>query len=374
MDTGNTGVVEGRAGGRAAWEDVCRVPALVDLVDECLFVTDEALRIVLANRAFLEMFGKSALDEVAGATLGTVAACRIAAQHACCSAGMCSDCGWLQAVATCTPDKRGDKEFRILTCGGEALDFHVRVYAAKAIGATAPLYLCSLRDTFAKKRLRVLERTFFHDVMNLASGVRGLCEMLVDPDAQPEEGLLPMICESSQKLVEEIERLRTLRGAETGDLRTWVSDVSPAAVARAVVDRFREEAQSRHLHVVVQCDGPVADVKTDRDLLLIALGDLFRNAVEASSRGDRVVLGCAEEKERVVFSVCNPQPLSQEVRWHIFERSFTTKGTGRGVGAYRAKLIAERYLRGTAWFDSQEPEGTTFHLALPREAGCSRFT
>ena len=254
------------------------------------------------------------------------------------------------------------------------MEFQVRVYAAEAIGAPAPLYLCSLRDTFAEKRLRVLERTFFHDVMNLASGVRGLCVMLVDPDLRPEEGLTPMICESSQKLVEEIERLRTLRGAETGDLRTWVSEVSPSGVARAVVDRFREEAQSRHLQVIVQCDGPVSDVKADRDLLHIALGDLFRNAVEASSRGDRIEFRCAQEQERVVFSVCSPQPLSQEVRWHIFERSFTTKGAGRGVGAYRAKLIAERYLRGTVWFDSLEPEGTTFHLALPREAGCSRLT
>jgi signal transduction histidine kinase len=45
----------------------------------------------------------------------------------------------------------------------------------------------------------------------------------------------------------------------------------------------------------------------------------------------------------------------------VFQRSFSTKGTGRGLGTYSIKLLTERYLGGRVWFESAEGHGTTFH-------------
>ena len=59
--------------------------------------------------------------------------------------------------------------------------------------------------------------------------------------------------------------------------------------------------------------------------------------------------------------------MSEVVKLQVFRRSFSTKpGTGRGVGTYSARLLTERYLRGTLRFHSDEGEGTTFTSRYPR--------
>jgi len=55
-----------------------------------------------------------------------------------------------------------------------------------------------------------------------------------------------------------------------------------------------------------------------------------------------------------------------EVQRQLFTRSFSTKGTGRGLGTYSIKLITEKYLQGTVSFVSNEEQGTVFTVRYPR--------
>jgi len=74
----------------------------------------------------------------------------------------------------------------------------------------------------------------------------------------------------------------------------------------------------------------------------------------------------AERKEAsVVFSVQNPGVMPHTTQLQIFQRSFSTRGPGRGTGTYSIKLFGEHYLKGKVWFSSSEEEGTTFFLSLP---------
>lgn len=57
--------------------------------------------------------------------------------------------------------------------------------------------------------------------------------------------------------------------------------------------------------------------------------------------------------------------MPQSVKDQIFNRSFSTKGAGRGVGTYSIKLLGERYLSGKVSFTSTPDEGTTFSIKLP---------
>ena len=54
--------------------------------------------------------------------------------------------------------------------------------------------------------------------------------------------------------------------------------------------------------------------------------------------------------------------MPEYVRAHVFQRSFSTKGSGRGLGTYGVKLLTESYMGGRVWFDSAAGEGTTFHV------------
>jgi signal transduction histidine kinase len=105
---------------------------------------------------------------------------------------------------------------------------------------------------------------------------------------------------------------------------------------------------------------------SDPALLSRVLTNLVKNALEASAVGEIVTLTCRSWGEFVEFSVHNPSVMPPEVRRQIFQRSFSTKGAGRGLGTYSVKLLTERYLGGTVDFDSVEGEGTTFRARYPR--------
>jgi len=57
------------------------------------------------------------------------------------------------------------------------------------------------------------------------------------------------------------------------------------------------------------------------------------------------------------------------VQLQVFNRSFSTKGTGRGLGTYSVKLLTERCLKGRVGFTSALGEGTVFQVTLPPKLG-----
>ncbi len=56
-----------------------------------------------------------------------------------------------------------------------------------------------------------------------------------------------------------------------------------------------------------------------------------------------------------------------EIQLQVFNRSFSTNGTGRGIGTYSIRLLGEKYLGGQVTFDSFDGGGTTFRIHLPAQ-------
>ncbi len=52
------------------------------------------------------------------------------------------------------------------------------------------------------------------------------------------------------------------------------------------------------------------------------------------------------DAEMIEFWVHNHAVMPESVQRQVFQRSFTTKGRGRGLGTYSVKLLTERYLEG----------------------------
>jgi sensor histidine kinase regulating citrate/malate metabolism len=56
--------------------------------------------------------------------------------------------------------------------------------------------------------------------------------------------------------------------------------------------------------------------------------------------------------------------IPKDVQLQIFQRSFSTKGEGRGIGTYSMKLLGEKYLKGKVRFESLDKNGTTFYIEI----------
>jgi signal transduction histidine kinase len=104
---------------------------------------------------------------------------------------------------------------------------------------------------------------------------------------------------------------------------------------------------------------------TDETLITRALVNLTKNALEASSPGQTVTLGCDAHGQSISLWCHNGGYIPRPIQLQIFHRSFSTKDKGRGLGTYSVKLLTERYLHGTVTFVSTEKSGTTFTITVP---------
>ena len=138
-----------------------------------------------------------------------------------------------------------------------------------------------------------------------------------------------------------------------------------ADFVRQVVARYARLGEESGVTVKIGALPPSQSIRTDGVLLGRVLGNLVKNAVEASRPGMTVTVSASVTGEGVVFEVHNPSVMPRDTQLQVFQRSFSTKGSGRGLGTYSVRLFTERYLGGSVTFRSTEGEGTTFRVTLP---------
>jgi signal transduction histidine kinase len=229
--------------------------------------------------------------------------------------------------------------------------------------------VCILTDISDQKRLAVLTRTFFHDVMNTAGGIRGFAELLRETVAgKPEDKSdLAELQGLAEQLIEEIQTQRDLIYAESGELEPGSAPVHVLALLARLQALYRTHPVARERQLVLD-EIWSGTIETDERLLGRVLGNMIKNALEATDPGCAVTVRCCEVPPGdVVFSVHNAGVMPEDVQMQVFQRSFSTKAaSGRGIGTHSMKLFGERYLGGKVGFTSLEPEGTTFTLTLPK--------
>jgi hypothetical protein len=247
----------------------------------------------------------------------------------------------------------------------------MEVNATAAIIDGIQLTVCVLRDVSEENRRRSLERIFYHDVLNMAGGIQGLAELLrKQGSAEPgqDEQYKQWMVDLSRRLTEEILHQRRFVAAERGEFEPDLGIVALDDLLREVQALYGSHsvAEGRNLLLGELCS---SHILSDLSILRRILGNLVKNALEATPRGGTVTLSSHEAEATVAIAVHNPGVIPPDVQLQIFRRSFSTKGeSGRGLGSYSVKLFGERYLKGKVGFTSNEESGTTFTITLPRAA------
>jgi signal transduction histidine kinase len=258
-------------------------------------------------------------------------------------------------IQECTITLRTDE-------GEKALDLLVTAFNLDLDGKFT---VFSFNDISDAKRRAVLERLFYHDLLDTLAEVRSLLEVLPELPGQTLHEMTRLAHQLADHLVEEIEGGRDLAAAERGEPVVRAMAMDAREILKSVCDLYANHPVGRGKAVVVtQTSGPCA-VTTDKLLLKRVLGNLVKNGLEASAKGQQVSLGFWNNGS-AVFRVHNEAVMPDMVRVQVFRRSFSTKSPlDRGIGTYSAKLITERYLGGSLSFTSSEEGGTTFAVTLP---------
>lgn len=352
------------------WKSISTSPWVVHVANatsDGLVILNHHRQIVFANRIALKLLGAREVSTVLGKRLGEALGCMhsVQGEGGCGTSNFCRTCGAVRATLVSINERKQDvEECQVTTTAGDAFDFQVT--ATPLEFDDVPYTLFALTDISGIKRRQALERIFFHDVMNTAGGLRGFSEMLKDAPAQEAEDFRQCIYELSATLIDEIDAQRDLVGAENRELSLQLTPVNGQELIEAVRRAYSGQMMYRCTTLEVDTSSVSATLVTDAHILRRVIGNMAKNALEASQAGDTVRLKCELSGDEIVFSVWNRHVIAPDAQLQIFNRSFSTKGQGRGLGTYGMKLLTERYLKGRVWFRSAVGAGTTFFAAYPK--------
>ncbi|AMV71640.1 ATP-binding protein [Desulfuromonas carbonis] len=343
---------------------------LLDAVPTLLLILNRQRQIVYANRTLFELTGGSDMAALRGLRPGEALRCLHAqvTPDGCGSGQHCQACGMLATILASLDGNSARQECRVTRhregkC--EALDLRVSTTPIEYGGETFTIF--SIVDISHEKRRQALERIFFHDILNLAGGIRGFAEVLLEPEEENPARVVDHIRGAAERIIDEILAQRTLAAAESQDLEPQPSPVAADSLLGQVLNiyRFHEVSQGRDL--MHAKNGAVGLLVSDPTLLGRVLGNMVKNALEATPRGGVVSAGCADVDGEIEFWVHNPGVIPDPVRLQIFQRSFSTRDAGRGLGTYSMRLLSEDYLGGRVGFSSSVKEGTRFFARFPRQ-------
>lgn len=129
-------------------------------------------------------------------------------------------------------------------------------------------------------------------------------------------------------------------------------------------------AEEKHVSLVIEPGtriGPLPPAVSDACVHI--LGNLIDNALDATQGvpHPEVTVTLLEEPGRWWLAVeDNGCGMSEEVRRRAFEKHFTTKRTGRGLGLYLVKQQVEDVLHGILHLDTAPGQGTSWMVEIPR--------
>lgn len=339
---------------------------------DLVVILNKNRQIVAYNSKAEEILHKSDEGTIYGQRVGEALGCIHAFEmpSGCGTSKFCAECG----AGKCNKisrEKRKDcsSECRIITNGGDvetALNLKVYTTVLNIDGEYFTLF--SIKNIEDEKRRQMLERIFFHDVLNTASAINGIITLLPkidDPNEFAE--FSQMLGSSSQQLIEEIQFQRDLVYAENGNLNVNPKAIRANSIVEKVKDIYTDHDVAEGKTIAVKLLDKEIVIQTEENLVVRSLGNLLKNALEAVERGETVTVYIEETEDTVLFNVQNNGVIPTNVQLQIFQRSFSTKGNyGRGIGTYSVKLFVEQYLGGKVYFVSNRMLQTIFTIELPK--------
>ncbi len=240
----------------------------------------------------------------------------------------------------------------------------LRVWSAPLRYGNEDFTVLAGTDISHERRRLALERTFFHDILNLVGSIRGFAELMeLDENVDPMD-VSRRIQLASQRVIDEIDAQRVLLAVEKGEMKVDNHMLGSSDVLKDVVNLYEGQEVARQRVLQIDKDSVEVPFISDATLLRRILGNMVKNALEASPQGETVTLGVDSSGIGLDFWVHNSAVIPPSYHQRIFQRDFSTKGSGRGLGTYSMKLLG-CFLSGDVFFESKPEFGTRFTLSLP---------
>jgi K+-sensing histidine kinase KdpD len=327
-------------------------------------------QVVLSNTRTVKMAGIENVEQLIGKRPGEVFSCLHMndTTAGCGTSESCRFCGILQTLKQSqAQSEKITNECRITTHENGRLVSHDFNVSCSPVFFNNEMYtLMNFMDIGSEKRGAVLENVFFHDILNRLGGLSGIIQVIKTENNQQDlREYIDLLETIGEMMIEEIQSQRYLKAAENANLMLNFQEHAAFDIIESVRRQIAFHPVMNSLNMTLDPICIDFKLKTDSTLLKRILLNMTKNAAEATPENGTISIHCSKKSGRVLFSVNNPGMIPRDVQLQIFQRSYSTKGHGRGLGTYSMKLFGENYLKGKVYFTSDEKSGTTFTIELP---------
>lgn len=215
-----------------------------------------------------------------------------------------------------------------------------------------------------------VERAMRHDLKSPLTNLISIPEVMLSMPNVPEDqkDWWRSVLNNARRMLDMINSSLDIYKLETRTYRIQAEriDIGPALAHMAAEIEPATKLQDLKVELNLPPQETPVAVNTDRTLLLRMLGNLLRNAVEASPRGGKVTVSLAlKEGGRADIRIHNSGSIPEQMRGKIFQKyaSFG-KMTGTGLGTYSAKIIADT-IGAEISFETSDESGTEMHVSMP---------
>lgn len=343
---------------------------MLESYPQIALIIDSNRQIVAANSNALKFLDETNLSEVLGKRLGEALNCIHAFEMkaGCGTSIFCTECGAAKSIKDAKDNNSSSMYECRVTSQKEnvliALDLRVKTTPLKI--SKENYLLVYAENIESEKRKDSLERVFFHDILNTAGAIKNITDLL--PEIKDSDEILTfidMLRTSSAQLLNEILFQRMIINAEKNELSVDLNLISVNSILETTFSLYSKHQKAEEkIFNVIYLEKDI-EIETDKTILVRSLGNLVKNALEATTYGQAIKLSAIKKGEFINFIVWNEGVIPEDVQLQIFQRSFSTKAkSGRGIGTYSVKLFVENYLKGKVFFNSSIEEQTSFIISL----------
>jgi two-component system sensor histidine kinase VicK len=180
--------------------------------------------------------------------------------------------------------------------------------------------------------------------------------------------LMQRVCQESLTLINDLLAEEHLRAPNVSVKKEWVDLV---AKAKELVENYRASPTiSQTFDVQAGTDQVFAEV--DEVKFMQVLNNLISNAIKFSPADGAITVTITEEKRGVQVAVSDKGiGIPEKLYPYLFDKYTKASRVGlrgeksHGIGLHIVRDLVE-VQGGKIWFESQENDGTTFYLSLPR--------
>jgi nitrogen fixation/metabolism regulation signal transduction histidine kinase len=327
-------------------------------------IINEQRQIVYLNNGALEFSGLNEVAPAIGKRPGELIGCIHSDEEegGCGTSESCTYCGAVNAVLE--SQRTGEKA--VMDCrlivGPEENAYDLRVWATPLAFKNEKFTMVTIQDIRNEKWRGFLERIFFHDLLNTMTALLGNIELYKLENQNND--YIHQIETIAGYLLQEIESQRLIINAENDSLKIYPEQVNSKDILSEIIELYRNNQLTNGKRIEFSPNSEFTEILTDKIILRRILGNMLKNALEATPEGGVVTIGSLKKDSMINFWVHNSGFIPRDVQIQIFTRSFSTKGNGRGLGCYSMKLLS-RFLKGEVFFSTSKKDGTTFNLKIP---------